>query len=240
MVCKRIHFRRRGLFNVQRLRPFPFPIPFPFGFPRPARESCLVGPWISDTSLRLRVRVPPLKRPMPGPPTPPPPPPPPPLLGFLRRKSVDDGLRESFFVVDLVFFTSRSSTTPFSRASWRRRDSRSVLFAVMPRRCERGILASGAKRESLAPRVCRRRSVARWRWVVACLVESWDWESRWDSWSRRCRSRSCLRLRASAVSSAGSLVGLSGPGVWLEDNGLGGFALYRNIRNAHVVFRKKS
>lgn len=142
---------------------------------------------MSLISLLLSFKVPSLNFPTVGPPTP-------------------RSLRTDLIFLSLASF---SKMIPFSLASLLRVASFWLALAVIPLRCDKGILAC-VNKEDLAPSVCIRKSIALWRWLWV-RVELDDLFRRCDSFRSRCNSRSCFRFTASATFS--SVEGRSG--FWL-------------------------
>ena len=138
--------------------------------------ACL-GPLISCISLRLSLSVPPANLPTAGVPTP----------------------RSRFPISFRLPLLALSSMTPFSCASFLRISSRAVALALMPLLCDSGIFCC-ANSDAFAPKACILRSVILSRFAVG-VADRVGRSRRWDSFNRRCRSRSFLRFAASVASS---------------------------------------
>ena len=139
------------------------------------------GPCRECRSRELSLSVPPLNFPRLGPPT------------LFSRRCWTFG--------ELLTF---SRITPFSVASFRRLASRLVALATMPLRCDAGIFCWD-EADPLAPKSFNRRSRALslpLPSTVEALGLAWPGFKRCDSFSSRCKSRSCLRLVASTGSSS--------------------------------------
>lgn len=146
----------------------------------PLDPKLFFGPSMSMISLLLKLNVPPANLPTAGAPTP-------------------VSLFPAIFALAAFW---RSKMIPFSRASRLLISSRSTFLAVIPFLWDMGIFSCFSS-ELLAPRVCRRMSVATCRFLpdrVGLLEDS----RRWDSARSRCRARSCFKFAASVSSSSAS------------------------------------